>query len=176
MAYVFFGALVFCSLVSGQPATQDFAKLRSAVIGEWEAVTTRGSVIRVSYRAIAADSALVESFRAGTRETLTIYHPDGSSLIATHYCAQGNQPRLRLLPASDVTSWQFAFKDATNLPDVSASHLTGIRFQLKDSGHFDKTEVYSNGDKEDVTIFKFARIGSSGGESHGTIAPGTRGK
>jgi hypothetical protein len=156
---VLFGAFLLCSVVSGQKAEQDFATLRSALAGEWETVTARGAVIRVSYRLIAADSALVESFRVGTRETLTIYHPDGSSLMATHYCAQGNQPRLRLLPASDGRTWEFAFQDASNLPDAASSHLTRIRLQLKDGDHFDKTEIYSSDGKDDITVFTFTRIG-----------------
>ena len=30
------------------------------------------------------------------RETMTVFHPDHDDLVLTHYCAQGNQPRLRV--------------------------------------------------------------------------------
>ena len=129
------------------------------LVGEWEAKTTSGSTIRVSYRAIAGNSALVESFRtASGRETLTIYHPDGPHLLATHYCALGNQSRLRLDSASTPTTLQFVFYDATNLLDANASHLTRLRLQLRDADHFDKTEVYTEASKDDVTVFKFVRV------------------
>jgi hypothetical protein len=151
------GLLSFCA-VSGETSAEAFTQLRAALVGEWEAVMARGSTIRVSYRVIAADSALVETFRAGVRETLTIYHPDGPQLIATHYCAQGNQPQLRLLPARNDRMWQFAFQDATNLADPAASHLTRIRFQVTDPDHIKKTEVYTAYGKQNVTVFSFVRV------------------
>jgi hypothetical protein len=155
------GAVVAVLLFSGitfADSTGALAKLHR-LVGEWEAKTTSGSIIRVSYRAIAGDSALVESFRtASGRETLTIYHADGPNLIATHYCAQGNQPRLRLDSASTTTTLEFVFYDATNLLDSSASHLTRLRLQLRDADHFDKTEVYSEVGKDGVTVFRFIRV------------------
>jgi hypothetical protein len=141
----------------GDTGAEAFANLRR-LIGEWEAKTERGSIIRVSYRSIAADSALVETFTTPSgRETLTIYHLDGANLIATHYCAQGNQPRLRFDPKSTKTDLQFTFHDATNLADSNASHLTQLRMHLRDADHFDKTEIYKDGGKDDITVFKFIR-------------------
>ena len=132
-----------------ETAAEAFANL-NRLVGEWEAKTVRGSVIHVTFRAIAEDSALVETFTtASGRETLTIYHADGPNLIATHHCAQGNQPRLHLDPASTKTALEFTFYDATNLAGPGASHLTRLRFQLGDADHFDKTEVYTEHGKEE---------------------------
>jgi hypothetical protein len=151
------GLLLSCAAFA-ETGPAAFANLHR-LVGEWEARTASGSVIRLSYRAIAAGSALVETFRtASGRETLTIYHADGPDLIATHYCAQGNQPRLRLDPASTRTALQFAFSDATNLAGPGASRLTRLRFLLRDAGHFDKTEVYTQGGKDEVTVFNFVRV------------------
>lgn len=165
-------------------AAEAFDKLRH-LTGDWEAKTARGSVIRVSVRIIAAGTAVVETFTtASGRETLTIYHPDGANLIATHYCAQGNQPRLRFQPATGGVALRFAFQDATNLlessrradsraaesspgvtapqgapalPSAGASHLIRLELELKDADHFDKTEVYTEGGKDDTTVFHFVR-------------------
>jgi hypothetical protein len=150
--------LTYPALPDSAPA--GFAALHR-LAGDWEAKTASGSTIRVSYRSIAGDSALVESFKTPSgRETLTIYHPDGASLIATHYCAQGNQPRLRLEPGETETALQFSFYDATNLPDTNASHLTRLKFQISND-RFDRTEIYTERGKEDVTIFHFVRIPST---------------
>jgi hypothetical protein len=138
--------------------SEAFANLRR-LTGEWEARTARGSVIRLVYKAVAADSALVETFRTGPgRETLTIYHPDGSDLIATHYCAQGNQPRLRLQSPGANQILEFAYYDATNLAGSSTSHLTRLRFEFKDSSHFERTEVYAANGKDEVTVLNFVRV------------------
>jgi len=46
---------------------------------------------------ISANTFLVESFGNPVQGvTETIYHVDGDRLMATHCCAQGNQPRLLL--------------------------------------------------------------------------------
>ena len=155
------GAVVVILLLAGTAFADSpgaLARLHR-LVGEWEAKTISGSSIRVSYRAIAGDAALVESFRtASGRETLTIYHADGPHLIATHYCAQGNQPRLRLESASTATTLQFVFYDATNLLDSNGSHLTRLWLQLRDADHFDKTEVYTAAGKDNVTVLKFVRV------------------
>jgi hypothetical protein len=73
-----------------------FAKLQT-LVGEWEGKTEAGRVLKVSYRLTANNTVLVETWTLGPqRESLTLYHMDNESLIATHYCALGNQPRLRL--------------------------------------------------------------------------------
>ncbi len=132
------------------------------LVGNWEAKTASGAIIRVSYRPISRDSALVETFTTPSGvETLTIYHPDGPNLLATHYCAQGNQPRLRLQPESTKTTLQFSFYDATNLRAPTASHLTRLRFQLRDADHFDKTEIYTEGGTDGETVLKFVRVQKS---------------
>src|SRR5262249_23574462 len=77
---------------AGEPPA--FARLKT-LAGDWEARTEKGSVIRVSYRLVSNDSVLVQSFVTGSgKETMTVFHADGARLLATHYCAQGNQPRL----------------------------------------------------------------------------------
>jgi hypothetical protein len=152
---------ILCSAFAA-PGAEAFANLRR-LTGEWEAKTARGSIIRVVYKLVAADSALVETFRtAPGRETLTIYHADGSDLIATHYCAQGNQPRLRLQSVGANRILEFAYYDATNLAGSTASHLTRLRFEFKDPDRFEKTEVYAADGKEDVTVLSFVRVAPPG--------------
>ena len=53
---------------------------------------------------------------------------DGDALIATHYCAQGNQPRLKLTPGQGARI-RFTFRDATDLAP-GESHLHDLAFDL----------------------------------------------
>ena len=72
-----------------------FAQLQT-LVGEWEGKTEKGRALKVSYRLTANNTVLIETWTLGpTRESLTLYHMDNESLIATHYCPLGNQPRLR---------------------------------------------------------------------------------
>jgi len=135
-----------------------FEKLGS-LVGDWEAKTEMGAVIRINYRLASADSVLVQTYTTPSgRQTLTVFHMDGASLIATHYCAQGNQPRLRLENSSTDNSLAFLFFDATNLPDPGASHLRRLQLDLVDPDHFAQTETYSSAGKDDTDVLKFARV------------------
>jgi hypothetical protein len=48
--------------------------------------------------------------------------------------------------------------DATNLKSQSDAHLVRLVLRIKDDDHFEKTEVYSERGKEEVTIYQFARV------------------
>ena len=142
-----------------QTAGHAFAALMR-ITGNWQAsVGTKGTIIRLNLRLISNDSALVETFTTpGGRETLTIFHPDRDRLLATHYCAQGNQPRLVLDPGSAPAEMTFRFLDATNLKSPEDAHLVRMVLKIKDDDHFEKTEVYAERGVEDVTVYQFTRV------------------
>ena len=77
---------------------------------------------------------------------MTLYHLDGSELIATHYCPQGNQPRLQFVKIDESNKLHFTFRDGTNLrvKDKSHQHAFWIRFLGKNS--FERSETYVDND------------------------------
>jgi hypothetical protein len=78
-------------------ATLFWKRMQQELLGTWIAKTGEGKTIKSAYKLVSNRSALVETYQTPSgQETLTVYHPDGSSLLLTHYCAQGNQPRLRI--------------------------------------------------------------------------------
>lgn len=128
-----------------------------SLVGNWEAKTNQG-VIRVSYRTIAGGSALVQSFVTPSgRETLTVFHLDGRRLLATHYCAQGNQPRLELDAASTAERLVFTFVDATNLAS-RAAHLVRLELRLEGAQRYTEIETYDGAGEADVTTLDFHRV------------------
>jgi hypothetical protein len=136
-----------------------FEKLKS-LAGDWETKTAKGSTLRVSYRLASRESVLVETWAPGTKaETLTVFHLDGPDLLATHYCAQGNQPRLKLKSAAG-NAYELELKDATNLARPGASHMRKLRLELVDADHFTKEETYVEEGKDDVSTLRFTRTKS----------------
>jgi hypothetical protein len=134
-----------------------YAKLKT-LTGAWQAKSAKGATIRVSFRAVSADSALVETYiTASGKETLTIFHLDGDRLLSTHYCAQGNQPRLALDRSSTADHLVFNFVDATNLAARAESHLVQLDFVFKSAAKFSMTETYEEAGKPDVTTLEFQR-------------------
>jgi hypothetical protein len=96
----------------------------SALAGQWEARTPKGALLKLEYKLVAGGSALVETWQPGSgRETMTVYHLDGDRLLADHFCAQGNVPRLELEAVQEGGTLAFAFREGSNLHTAGKSHL-----------------------------------------------------
>ena len=151
-------AALLCLLASPAPAVEPAAPAApwahlATLVGTWQrtdASTAAQKAFRIRYRLISADTALVEEFGDPAKQpTQTVFHPDGSRLVATHYCAQGNQPRLQLrVEAHDAMV--FEFLDATNLRSSSDSHLVRLTFRWRDVDHLVREEVYAANGREEV--------------------------
>jgi hypothetical protein len=130
-------------------------RLKRALPGVWTMPGKTGP-FTVSYKLISGESALVESWGAGgAHETMTVFHPDRDDLVLTHYCAQGNQPRLRAVTASGDTI-VFRYADATNLAPGQAVLVE--RTLRLGADAFDDTEVYKGPDgAPDATTYHFTR-------------------
>jgi hypothetical protein len=139
-------ALALAAAVSWGPAPAQtdphapgpgFDRLK-ALAGEW--VGTAGPpggekrAAVVSYRVTAAGSAVVETLFPGTpHEMVTVYHLDGGDLLLTHYCAAGNQPRMRALAAKGGDRLDFEFVSGTNMkPDDLHMHRASLVFDGND--------------------------------------------
>ena len=91
--------------------------------GTWVLATPKSDAERafhITYASYSRQSVILETWGAGgARPTITTLAPNGGNLVLVHYCAQGNQPRLRLTSA-DSREAVFAQFDVTNLqPDQS---------------------------------------------------------
>ena len=131
-------------------------KLQTDLVGSWEAKIQSGGTIRATYKLVSNGTALVETYVTPSgRETITVYHPDGPFLTLTHYCAQGNQARLKATEVS-ADKLVYRFLDATNLNDNQAV-LNELIIQLRANG-FDRTDIYREPDGTlDTTILHFVR-------------------
>ena len=86
-----------------------------ALAGDWEGRSRDGAAIRVCYRLVSDGTALLETADApDSSQMVTLYHPDGDSVLLTHYCSLGNQSRMRARGLVDGRL-DFAFVDASNL-------------------------------------------------------------
>ncbi len=135
-----------------------FEKLKS-LVGEWEGKNANGQTVRVSYRLVSGGSVLMETLQpAGEPEMVTLYHPDGDSLMVTHYCSANNQPRMRATPAGgEVKELNFEFVDATNLPDPSAGHMHHLALTFEDANHVTQIWTWQQAGQQKAEAFHFTR-------------------
>lgn len=129
-----------------------WTEMQRALVGRWKATTPQNRSITVSYRVVSNGSALVETFLSSSgKETVSVYHHDGRTLMLTHYCAQGNQARLKATVATRDRV-EFAYLDATNLAGEQ-DVMQRLVFALRADG-FDQETVYRlpNGEEETTTL------------------------
>jgi len=151
------------ALADARPATGPqpnvaFDKMKS-LVGEWEGTTKDGKTVKVTYKLVADGSALMEQLETPMESTMiTMYHPDGSRLLMTHYCSAHNQPRMRAeVTAPDPKSITFNFLDATNLSSPAEGHMERLVVSFDDPGHFTQEWTFRAKDQKQTDVFRFER-------------------
>lgn len=113
-------------------AAQVYERMTS-LVGVWEKEGSTNSDFNITFELTANDATLMEIWNyKGKKHSLTLYHLNGPDLMATHYCPQGNQPRLHLSDDATLNSFSFAYLDATNLESLDDSHQHSLGFDIGD--------------------------------------------
>lgn len=131
------------------PAKVVFEQLKS-LVGTWRTSDPKNSTV-VEVKLIANGSTLVETWTMSpTRQSMTVYTLDGNRLLATHYCPQGNAPRLVFSKTDASGAHHFEFLDGANLQDPKGSHEHAFWIRSDPSGSITRNETYiANGAKYD---------------------------
>lgn len=114
------------------PAADAFDRL-AALAGDWidvEGTFGTKDQVAVLYRLTGNKSAVVETLFPGQpHEMVTVYHKDGNDLVLTHYCAAGNQPRMRAKTVSGDRI-EFTFDGGTNIDPAKDTHMHSAWMQF----------------------------------------------
>ena len=99
--------------------------------GTWVAKDDKGQEHTVALFALSSSGSVVrEIMLPGSEQEMTnVYHMDGPTLVMTHYCAMGNQPRLRAV-AGDPNVIDLKFDSVTNLQ--GSEYMGGLKITFKD--------------------------------------------
>jgi len=134
---------------------QQFERIRTWE-GRWQ--VAESSALQIVFESTARGSVMVERWetKAGLH-SMTVYHLDGDALMATHYCPQGNQPRLVAKdPSADEI--RFAFHDVSDL-DSGESHAHELWFTPGADGSVQRSEVYLGKDGlQPATHYTLSRL------------------
>lgn len=122
--------LVAHAEVSPAAAFDSIKKLQ----GDWRGpAMTKGMPPSHSvYRVTAGGSAVQETTWPGSKmEMISVYHMDKGNLLMTHYCALGNQPRMKLnAKKSTPQELVFDFAGGTNLNPRRDKHMHSLTMKL----------------------------------------------
>ena len=137
----------------------DFGPLAS-LIGEWQGKDPEGKPMNASYQWTGGGTSLVETMTKAQKPVMmTMYHVDKGSLMLTHYCKLGNQPRMRAdMPKGDAKTLAFNFADITNLANPTDAHMRKVSFTFQDQDHFTQEWMLSKDGKELPHRFEYSRV------------------
>lgn len=145
------------SAVSGTP---QWEKLKS-LVGEWDGYMAQGEQkvpTHISVRLTGDGSALMHWMAAGTPyEMITMFHMDKTDLLATHYCAAHNQPRLKAVPSQEAASVTFEFKDGTNIRPGDV-YMRRVVITYVDGDHHNEIWSSDNNGKLENGTFYLTRV------------------
>ena len=90
---------------------------------------------------------------------ITMYHPDGSRIMATHYCATATS-RGWSRPASPANgkTLAFAFLDAANVTDPDGELMRSLVVTFQDPDHFSQAWTSRAKGKDHVGTFTYTRV------------------
>jgi len=139
------------------PQTPEWKKLTS-LVGQWEGSMEEGGAqmpATVGVRMTGDGSAVMHIMgKDSPYEMVTMIHPDGKRLLATHYCAAHNQPRMAMVPAKAPNQIAFQFVDGTNI-GPGETYMKGVVFTFIDADHHEEAWTSSAG--PGAALFKFTR-------------------
>jgi hypothetical protein len=158
------GGLVLLTFTAGVPGDEKPGKAPAAaphpglermkkLAGTWVAADKDGkptnqvvSIIKVT----ASGSAVHETLFPGqAMEMMSVYHRDGEDLVMTHYCALGNQPRMKADPKSPPNQICFKFAGGSNLDPAKDMHMHEGTLTFIDDDHIEFSGVCWAGGKPD---------------------------
>lgn len=118
------------------------------------------SETKVTYRNIANDTSIIATYREGTpMEMVSVYHQDGNQeLIHTHYCAAGNQPKMRFEKTDQPGVIRFMFTSGTNMDVTEDGHVHNSTFRVIDENTIrTESDLWNGGKKTSTRIATLTR-------------------
>ena len=133
-----------------------------ALVGEWEGKAVQDGkelpgTTRATIRLVSGGSVVMLITAPGTsHEMVTMFHRDDGALLATHYCAAMNQPRMRAR-AGDPGAIAFEFQDGTNLK-THPGRMEGLVMAMPKPGVHLETWTYRDGATTSTMRMELARV------------------
>jgi len=143
--------------MSAVPQSPEWQRLKT-LAGNWEGTMEEGGQAMpatVEVRMTGDGSAIMHILgKDSPYEMVTMIHPDGKRLLATHYCAAHNQPRMALVASTAANQVAFSFVDGTNIAPGD-QHMRSVVFTFVDADHHE--EAWTSSGSAKPALFKFTR-------------------
>ena len=108
----------------------------------------------MTYQIGSKGSIVTEQFG----KELSVFYRDGQSLLMTHFCNAGNQPRLRLRENTQSGVFEFLMFDITNLQSSDADHVERVAYRVIDDKTIALEIVWKNHKPEESEKYTLTRL------------------
>jgi hypothetical protein len=123
--------------------------------GTWTTSAPGQPAMSVVFKPTSGGSAVIETmFPGGNEEMINLYTASGDTIMLTHYCMLGNQPRMKLSPSDDKTM-KFEFVDGGNIKSRADSHMDSVALTVDGEKLTEDWAFYADGKVVDHKIFEF---------------------
>lgn len=138
-------------MASGEEAFAVFKSLK----GTWVIQSGEKTLpFKMTYDTGSKESIVTELFG---RE-LSVFYRDGGSLLMTHFCNAGNQPRLKLKEGSRPGHFEFEMYDITNSSDPEGgSHVQRVVYDVANDKKIELELVWRKGKSEESEKYVLTR-------------------
>lgn len=130
--------------------------------GTWNIVEDDGKVQGQTIFSVGGGGTVREVMFAGSEHEMTnMYHMDGPAIVCTHYCAMGNQPRMKC-DASNAPgdSIRFTLDRVSNLRKPDEPCMREMVLTFKDANTIEQRWISFKADqKAEEMVFTLKRAG-----------------
>ena len=114
----------------------------------------------ITYESVANGSTVMDTnYKGSPMQMIDMIHQDGpENLRLTHYCAVGNQPRMKFVASEEPGVIQFAFDGGSNMDVETDGHVHDAKVTVLSENEFEvETRLWSGGKHAMTTYFSISR-------------------
>lgn len=148
--------IVQAATAQEKQATIDRLKLLK---GTWNVKDSAGQADGQTTFTVGGGNTVREVMFPGTTHEMTnMYHMDGSSIVCTHYCAMGNQPRM-VANGADGQSINFKLDRVSNLRAPDEQYMGEMTLTFKDPNTIEQRwKSLKSGAVAHESVFTLTRV------------------
>ncbi len=148
---------------AAEPSTAAAFEELKSLQGTWMMTAPDGTMMVGSVFSVSSNGSVVREimFPGEPHEMTNLYHLDGDSIVVTHYCAAGNQPRMRCVEP-EKNLFVFQLFEVTNLienPQTgSIEHMGDLTLTISGPTTIRESwQSYKDGVSTDHAVFDLTR-------------------
>lgn len=146
---------------AGSPDAKAAFERLKLLAGDWQmSPDPKAPPVVVRYELISGKTSVMETLFPGTEhEMRSLYSMDHGDLVLVHYCAMGNQPRMKYqTSASSPSELVFDFTGGANMDPAKDTHIHSGRIKIVDADHLEaEWAVFEGTRKVGAKSFVLAR-------------------